>query len=153
MASKTCPRCKRTGVTFHRNAGRSDGWAVYCVQCTRERYAKNSEHNRNQAKQRAKKRAAAYRRGWRAKAIERYGGKCQCCGETELAFLCLDHISGGGSQARSVNAYAEMRNAALNYQPLRYQVLCANCNMAKEREEGCPHQRDHRIHKTRKEER
>jgi len=29
-----------------------------------------------------------------------YGTSCACCGETEPAFLCIDHITGGGRQER-----------------------------------------------------
>ena len=73
-------------------------------------------------------------------AIVKYGGACVCCGETELAFLVLDHVNGGGTKARGSYAYTEY--ARILREPIdraRVQVLCANCNMAKERLEGCPH--------------
>src|SRR5215471_12298662 len=31
---------------------------------------------------------------YRSVVIKQYGGKCECCGEDELAFLSLDHIGG-----------------------------------------------------------
>lgn len=87
-----------------------------------------------------------YRNKLRQEAIEHYGGKCACCGETNIAFLTLDHIDGCGNQHRrslfganvSGNAfYRKMR--ALGY-PSGLQVLCWNCNMAKAHYGICPHQ-------------
>jgi hypothetical protein len=42
----------------------------------------------------------AYHRRLREEAIHHYGGACACCGETELAFLAIDHIEGGGQAHR-----------------------------------------------------
>jgi hypothetical protein len=84
---------------------------------------------------------AAYKQGVRLRVIIKYGGKCECCGEAELAFLVIDHVEGGGTKARGTYAYAEytrILNAPVD--KTKYQVLCANCNMARERLEGCPHQ-------------
>lgn len=86
-------------------------------------------------------------KAWRSRlkglCIEAYGGKCACCGETELAFLCIDHVDGGGTLHRqavgrgSWLVYADIKKRGF---PPGFQVLCANCNMAKELPEGCPHQ-------------
>jgi hypothetical protein len=75
-----------------------------------------------------------------------YGGQCVCCGEAELAFLVMDHVNGGGSRARGTSTYTEWRRMLREYPSSEYQVLCANCNMAKERKEGCPHQQSVAIH-------
>lgn len=78
--------------------------------------------------------------------IEGYGGKCACCGETERAFLVLDHIDGGGNAHRAsfgpkgVTQYVYREVRKMGYPP-EFQILCANCNLAKERPDGCPHQR------------
>jgi len=79
----------------------------------------------------------------RRSAIEAYGGKCACCGEAEEAFLQVDHIAGGGNEHRraigsSRQIYQWLKR---NGYPAGFQLLCANCNMAKERPDGCPHQR------------
>jgi hypothetical protein len=72
-----------------------------------------------------------------------YGGYCRCCGESDPAFLVIDHIAGGGNQHRksignaSKAFYHWLRN---NGYPPGFQVLCANCNTAKSRPGGCPHQ-------------
>lgn len=139
---KWCPKCEthKLHKEFNKNKARSDGLNSICRGCQRVKYREFSERYKAQARERAKKRTSAFRRGWRAKAIQVYGGECTCCGETNLAFLCIDHIRGGASQNRQQNLYYEMKEAALNPDHDTYQVLCANCNMAKERAEGCPHQ-------------
>lgn len=75
--------------------------------------------------------------------IQGYGGACTCCGESNESFLQIDHVVGGGNAHRrelgSTQAvYVWLRK---NGYPDGFQVLCANCNMAKDRRGGCPHQR------------
>ena len=71
----------------------------------------------------------------RKEVIEHYGGKCAYCGQDRIEFLCLDHIDNGrGNPAdRSHGAgkvfYSWVKR---NNYPTNLQVLCHNCNMAKE---------------------
>lgn len=107
----------------------------------RERYAKNHK--------------------WRAKLLEKgrnltrqlkdrvfnaYGGyRCTCCGETERAFLVLDHVNNDGAKDRRgpdghrlPPPYKKIIQAGF---PAGYQVLCCNCNWGKYINRGtCPHQ-------------
>lgn len=57
--------------------------------------------DRNATDQGKELRRACYLR-WKVKIrsemIAAYGGCCACCGETEPAFLSLDHIGGGGGR-------------------------------------------------------
>jgi hypothetical protein len=87
--------------------------------------------------------ARKYRVQLRAAAIEAYGGKCACCGEAEEAFLCIDHVDGGGNAHRRsfVSTTGLLAWLRENEYPAGFQLLCANCNMAKERPGGCPHNR------------
>ena len=66
--------------------------------------------------------------------------QCSCCGEKEIKFLCIDHIDGGGTKHRKSigksNTYMWLKK---NNYPKGFQVLCANCNMAKRENEICPH--------------
>lgn len=75
--------------------------------------------------------------------------KCQCCGETEILFLHLDHIDGKGADHRrklqKENGYYPGGNnlpywLKKNNYPDGFQVLCANCNLAKRVNKICPHQ-------------
>ena len=77
------------------------------------------------------------------KAVEAYGGKCACCGETEWLFLTIDHINNDGAERRKTEHgsgttfYRWLRN---NDYPEDFQVLCYNCNLGKHRNGGvCPH--------------
>lgn len=82
-----------------------------------------------------------------------YGGRCVCCGETELVFLSIDHMNGGGTKHRSadkgkllgVKFYYMLKREGF---PPGYQVLCFNCNFAKSQAGGCPHQGRKGVAKT-----
>jgi hypothetical protein len=80
----------------------------------------------------------------RKRIIEHYGGKCVCCGITELKFLALDHENGNGNKHR-FEVTGHKRGSILhwiirNNFPSIFQVLCHNCNMAKGCYGACPHQ-------------
>jgi hypothetical protein len=77
-----------------------------------------------------------------------YGGyNCACCGETEPAFLTIDHVNNDGAKHRrevvglgrggGKKIYAWL--IANNFPP-GFQILCMNCNWGKARNNGvCPH--------------
>lgn len=74
-----------------------------------------------------------------------YGGRCSCCGETNMLFLQLDHAKNDGSAHRKeVGRTAEKMYiwARTNGFPKDvFQVMCANCNHGRMRNGGiCPHQ-------------
>lgn len=76
----------------------------------------------------------------RGEVINAYGGKCNCCGESELVFLALDHVNGGGRKDMKENGTkAHYRRAKRENYPPTFQVLCHNCNMAKHINGICPH--------------
>lgn len=81
----------------------------------------------------------------RKKAIEFYGNKCECCGESRYEFLALDHINGGGNRHKKQLKeegisiwYWLQRN---NY-PSGFRVLCHNCNQSMGAWGYCPHQKE-----------
>ena len=78
-------------------------------------------------------------------ALQHYGGnppKCACCGETEIKFMSIDHIKGGGRKHKA----KEYKHSNLaewvtsNHYPKGFQILCYNCNCAKGFFGVCPHQ-------------
>lgn len=74
----------------------------------------------------------------KAEVMAAYGHTCLCCGETNLAFLSIDHIDrydGAGPKTGSV-LYAWLR--AQNF-PSGFRVLCINCNFALGKFGYCPH--------------
>ena len=90
-----------------------------------------------------------YVRDLRLDVIAHLGGKCACCGETTLEFLAVDHINTDGAahrrsltrsgySGRSHLVWADIRRRG--YPRDEFQVLCHNCNAAKNLDGACPHQ-------------
>ncbi len=83
-------------------------------------------------------------RGMHKRIILKYGGLCECCGETELGFLTLDHRSGGGLKERqdkfdnqAYKFYRHLRDSDID---VNIRVLCWNCNCSKGFRQGkCSH--------------
>lgn len=85
-----------------------------------------------------------YRQNLFHKVLELYGTVCDCCGEKNEQFLSLDHRRGGGSKHRKLvgdNVDAVYRDILKQeYNPWVYRILCFNCNLGRERNNGiCPH--------------
>ena len=109
----------------------------------RDRNARNPEEHR----QRQKDLVSRYR----LQVLEHYGGtppRCECCGESSIEFLVLDHRDGGGEKHRKeftkglagLNTY---RWAVKNDFPPIFRVLCHNCNSSYGHYGYCPHQKKH----------
>ncbi len=74
--------------------------------------------------------------------FEKYGNKCTCCGERELVFLSINHISKNGCKHRknnpNMNGYYLYNWLQKKNYPKDFNILCHNCNFA----DGlgvCPH--------------
>ena len=81
-----------------------------------------------------------YRRQVRLDAIDRYGGKCACCDESNMEFLCFDHINNDGATHRKQMADRSIAPwLRRNNYPNGFRVLCHNCNMARGIYGYCPH--------------
>lgn len=127
-----CQNCTKRANEFNRNCNarkRANGLCVTCgkphpsngkCQCLAESY-----------------------QVLRLAAMLAIGGPvCACCGETELRFLTLDHINGGGNIERrtSIPSSALYRRLRDRGYPPGFQVLCFNCNSGRHFNGGvCPH--------------
>lgn len=93
-----------------------------------------------------------YRRKLKEEVVAGYGGKCVCCGESELLFLTIDHIDGMGLHANRgtrsrTNKPRDFSTTTKFYFWLKkngfpkdhYRLLCVNCNFAIGRFGYCPH--------------
>lgn len=70
------------------------------------------------------------------------GPRCACCGESQPAFLTIDHVNGCTKEQRKREGLGTSfyRWLKKNGYPAGYQVLCFNCNMGREVNGGeCPH--------------
>lgn len=89
-----------------------------------------------------------YSRQLRIKVLTHYCDNqkpnCACCGETNIEFMCIDHINGGGEQHRKAlggNGGAVALWLKRNNFPLGFRVLCHNCNSSIGYYGYCPHDR------------
>jgi hypothetical protein len=130
---KICGKCEKS-KPLSAFARRGRGYQSMCRECFSIYSAENRE------------RLAETQRIWYRKikmqVIEAYGGACACCGESNPAFLCLDHVNNDGAAWKR----ADLLSRSLWHWtwkqecPEDIQLLCANCNMAKHfNPGGCPH--------------
>ncbi len=80
--------------------------------------------------------------------LNAYGGVCACCGEANPAFLVIDHVNNDGARHRETIGMGKRKIGSgsimhrwliANQFPSGFQILCANCNMAKHSLGVCPH--------------
>lgn len=139
-------KCKTRGL---------QGW---CKECSKKRMKQWYKKTRNMRRKYAvnyvnnnklycKGRHIIYKKILRLYALQHYSKNknpyCECCGETNLEFLCIDHINGGGNKQRKQNKnhrgdyiYAWLRHEKY---PEGFRVLCHNCNHAYGSYGYCPH--------------
>lgn len=81
-------------------------------------------------------------REFKIKVVEAYGGKCECCGETIVEFLTIDHINNDGALHRrkvgkGKRIYKDL--LTLGCPKDNYRLLCFNCNIVRGFYGYCPH--------------
>ncbi len=135
-ASESIPqgsKCRKCGVVLIVD----ENWVR--VSAERSHY----QCNTCKAEYEKRPRALQRRRQIRMAVIEKYGGKCACCGESTIEFLAIDHINGGGSRERKTQSTSAFWYG-LYTMPRRddLRVLCHNCNMAFGSYGYCPHERE-----------
>jgi hypothetical protein len=161
---KRCPKCKETrpesefNARFHKGSKEQriyEHKTVFCEARRAKWFASNpgqpwrtrrwstgAPMTKEQAKEARLRHARQYRREVRQELIRRYGGKCACCGESTPEFLAIDHINrDGAAERREFSPDLAPRILKLGCPRDRFQLLCHNCNMSKEFNGVCPHQR------------
>lgn len=81
-------------------------------------------------------------REFKRQVFEAYGNDCSCCGESELKFLSVDHVNGGGGEHRRAvgGGTAVLAEIVRRNFPEEFTVLCFNCNLGRQWNGGiCPH--------------
>lgn len=172
MSEKTCSLCKerkpvssfgkwaqsRDGLN-HRcrdchNRKNRESWEAVGSRSRREKYHRDAlvrskmlKAARNSRLKNSEKIAISKKQKHqelRLAALSSVGLECVCCKETQLEFLSLDHINGGGRQHRkSVGDSQKLYRQILTSSEIKslFQTLCHNCNLAKGFYGTCPHQR------------
>lgn len=141
LPTRTCSTCKIekplddehfASFKSHRSQRRFRSW---CKPCENERM----KQWRKLRPELVVKSSRMYHANLRLGALKHYSNgtmTCACCSESEVLFLCLDHINGGGNAHRrslrepgsGFHLYRWLKDQGY---PLGFQVLCYNCNMAK----------------------
>ena len=134
MNIKICTKCRKklpaTTKCFHRHKHGKFGLDSVCKKCKAKIWKQWRTKNYEKRKAYSKSKRLEYKQI----VISHYGGCCAVCGERCLAFLCIDHIDGGGNKHRRImNIHGGAIYLALIRDgfPPGYQVLCHNHNMKK----------------------
>ena len=95
-----------------------------CNRCSKSPEAWAASHERRRQRRQAE----------RLDLVEAYGGKCVECDIDDPDVLVLDHINDDGAEHRkrvgNQNVYTDLIKRGY---PDEVQLLCANCNLRKER--------------------
>ena len=140
-AKGMCHRC------YERNRRKSNKLQV---KINREKWLNGlTLKQKERMKKMGKSTRAKRRQEYKAAVISYYSAgtnACTCinCNESNIEFMCIDHIKGGGTKIRKtkggngggVNFY---RTLMLQNFPKGYRVLCHNCNSSIGFFGYCPH--------------
>ena len=82
----------------------------------------------------------AYRKNQRLELVGLMGGKCVVCGETDPIYFQIDHVNNDGSAGERGKDGRRKEHGVLFHSyfksPDSFQLMCANCNWAKEKNGG-----------------
>lgn len=101
---------------------------------------KHPEKCKQMARESCSRRNRKLKQEW----LEAYGGKCECCGESIVEFMSVEHRKGGGiAHRREVGFGPRLLNwlKKRGWPKKDFGCLCMNCNFAKghSRNGECPH--------------
>lgn len=72
----------------------------------------------------------------RAAVFLKYGLSCRMCGETDLRVLTINHLNGGGTKELDEFVGNRFYQKILNEDRQDIEILCSNCNIRYEYEQG-----------------
>jgi hypothetical protein len=111
-------------------------------QRNRQRFQEKYEAERDARLVYASKQRKVYRARLKRQVFAAYGNRCNCCGEDNLGFISIDHVAGGGkAHWRAVGGgVAVLLDIIKRGFPADFQLLCFNCNIGRQWNDGiCPH--------------
>jgi hypothetical protein len=154
MGMKTCTSCKEMKAVneFAKNSYAKDGLRVRCKSCNKidrkkaykkEIAVEKTKRWRERHYEKHLGMCKSQRQRLKRKLVDGYGGKCTCCGESEIVFLSIEHVNRDGAEHRKKmkgSSTSIYREAIRQGFPSKYTILCMNCNYAKRFGNVCPHQ-------------
>jgi hypothetical protein len=149
---RTCKVCEMdkplNSTQFREHTDRKSGKVHFshtCRKCSSDRT--KHRHTLPGIKELHNLRQRESNRRLKEEVLNHYGGKCECCGETDIRFLTLDHLEGGGRKDREKVKKTMSSSGSYYYRwlrdtgyPTHLRVLCFNCNCGRMINGGvCPH--------------
>jgi hypothetical protein len=158
-----CYKCRlwksKTSFSKRNAPNRTRKYQYYCKSCMTE--ARDKSYRLHPGRKQEQDRNSYYRhrtvrlaknkqllRSRKIRVLQHYSSsvdilKCSCCEETEVVFLTLEHIGGGGTRHRKEikrGGSAFYTWVIRNNFPSGYEVLCMNCQFGRAFNAGvCPH--------------
>src|SRR5690349_6288281 len=77
-----------------------DQYVKYCKTCKREKAQRYRNENLEEVREYQRIKQKEYGDSLRQQALEAYGGRCVCCGESTPEFLHFDHVNNDGAEHR-----------------------------------------------------
>lgn len=135
----TCTSMSGGGGGDRQNEKDNQKW-LYRKNADARRESSRNNYWKNRDEILAKKKAKS--RETKLMVINAYGGVCECCGESMIEFLTIDHINNNGAEHRKrvgkgVKIYDDLIKQGLPQG--EYRVLCFNCNITRGFYGYCPH--------------
>ena len=138
-------RCATCVAKYHQirkdRVAKALGQGIHlCKKCTKIKALPGYSHCAKCMARRSGQKARSMVRA-REAVFEAYGNRCACCGETEKAFLTIDHMNNDGSAHRKAIGKKICLWLRRKGFPAGFRLLCYNCNLGRDKCEGkiCPH--------------
>ena len=126
-----------------------------CIDCGKKPAIRPGKAGRCQeCRDEANENAKTYLQKIKKICYAHYGNECTCCGESEPAFLSIDHIDNDGAEHRREQGTKGSGTwlylwLIRNNFPTGFQILCWNCQWGKQLLGICPHKDDYHNDKQR----
>lgn len=123
---KMCAECEqwKSENDFTTDCMRKDSKNVYCNKCRSMRiYAYNVRETRRV----------------KLKCMLGYGGRCNCCGDSRVEMLTLEHVNGKGIRCQTTSLMRKLIELKF---PVGYLCLCYGCNVATKHGRPCIHSKE-----------
>lgn len=143
---RECSQCKqnlpKSAYYTYKRGQKTYYYRRTCKECDNEQVKSRYKNMSPEERTRYNKTANRRVRKRRKQVIDKYGGKCVCCGEKEYVFLAIDHVNGGGAADRKSMGTSQFITWIIkNNYPSSLRILCHNCNQATRYGKVCPHQK------------
>lgn len=85
-------------------------------------------------------------KSYQNRVFDHYGRSCECCQESNVEVLTIDHVNGGGSKHRKEIKMSIYAWLVKNSFPAGFRTLCILCNWSLGVRRKCYHQTDQSPH-------